>query len=132
MFIKVLVINGVIISAILGTAYFGQLKNSKTFVHDIYGKTAGQNEYAQKTENWLNDVVFQKAKEEAEKRQGIATESVVEATQNAKKGLMDAIWDASVGNAQRGISGIGEALNGGKESVSEKISETFCPAPEEN
>ena len=129
---KILIINGVIISTILGVVYFSQQKNSETYAHDFYKNAVESNSVTKKADDWLNDTFYEKARQEAEKRGEIAKESVVETVETAKDSALDALWQATVGNAQRGISGlqqaVGNALDGGKEKVAEKISESFCPA----
>ncbi|MDO8530471.1 MAG: hypothetical protein Q7S10_03665 [bacterium] len=132
MVIKVLIINGLIISAILGVVYFGQQKNSETVASNFYKKAVESNKLVKSADNWLNETFFEKARQEAEKRQEIATESIGETVEDAKKGLLDMLWQGTVGKAQQGIAGaqqvVGNALGGGTGYVSEKVSETFCPA----
>src|SRR5688500_7429927 len=112
MFIKVLVINGIIISAILGVVYFGQQKNSQVFAGNMYKKATESNKYIKSADNWLNDTFFQKAKEEAAKRQEIASQSIGESVEDAKKGILDSLWQATVGNLSRGIGGLQEKAGG--------------------
>lgn len=134
MFIKILVINGLIISAILGVVYFGQQKNSREFAGNFYKKATESNKYVKSADNWLNDTFYKKAQEEVEKRQEIASQSINETVEDAKKGILDSLWQATVGNLSRGIGGLqekaGGAVSGGKDAVLEKISDSFCSAPE--
>ena len=132
MIAKIIIINGLIISAILGAVYFGQQKNSETRASNFYKKAVESNKHVKSADNWLNETFFEKARQEARKRQEIAEESIGETVEDAKKGLLDNLWQATVGKVEQGIVGIqqaaGNALGGGTGYVSQKVSDTFCPA----
>ncbi len=128
MIVKIIIINGLIVSAILGMVYFGQQKNSKTYAQDFYQKSVESNKYAKSADDWIKNTFYPKAQQEAQKRQEVAGESLNNAAEDAKKGIIDAIWQSTVGNLEKGVESFANAISSKKDDVIESVTNSFCPA----